>query len=107
MQLTYFKNLSRDAVSFFNRKKVRQALKVMAVLSLVGLATQVFAAGTDLLAGTEQDLIETIKGTGKKYIYMAEGVIALVTYIATKNIFLFFGIVVISIFFNVFLKFVQ
>ena len=106
MQLTYFKNLSRDAVSFFNRKKVRQVLKVMAVLSLVGLATQVFAAGTDLLAGTEQDLIETIKGTGKKYIYMAEGVVALVSYIATKNVFLFFGIIIVAIFINVWLSFI-
>lgn len=107
MQSICLKNLNHSVVNYFSQKRVRRVLTIMLTLGLVCLITHSFAADvpTDLLAGTEKSLLMTIEGTGKKYMYMAEGIVAIVSYIASKNILVFFGIIVISIFFNVFLKF--
>jgi hypothetical protein len=40
-------------------------------------------------------------GTGRKYIYLIEGVTAIATYIKTKNVLMFSGVVAIAIFLNI------
>lgn len=80
-------------------------VKALAILSLAGLATQVFAAD-DLLEGTEKALLGTIKGTGKTYLYIAECLVSLFVYIQTKNVMVLIGIIVVAIFFNIMLTMV-
>lgn len=65
---------------------------------------QAFAA--DPLAGTDANLIETLgsNGTGRKFIYLIEGVFAIATYIKTKNVMMFTGVVAIAIFLNILFK---
>jgi len=96
MQLTSFKKIYRITSNCFGSPKMLRILQVLAVLSLTGLATQVFAV--DLLSGTD-----TLKGTGKKYLYIAECVISLLVYIQSKNVMVLIGIVVVAIFFNIML----
>lgn len=61
-------------------------------------------SGADLLQGTDQSAWATFEGTGKKYIYLGEGLLALFTYIKTKNILTLIGIVIVAIFINIILK---
>jgi len=75
------------------------------LLILVGtccISSQIFAAD-DILNGTTDSLVATLKGSGMTYIYIAEGILSLAAYIKTKNILFLAGIVVVSIFFNVML----
>jgi hypothetical protein len=58
----------------------------------------------DILAGTDAALGKTIGGTGKKFIYAAEGILSLAMYIKTKNLLVLGGIVVVAVFFNIILK---
>ncbi len=59
--------------------------------------------GTDLLQGTDQSAWATFDGTGKKYLYLVEGLVALFMYIKSKNVMVLTGIVVVAIFINVIL----
>ncbi len=68
-------------------------------LGLLFISTDVLA--TDLLAGTTDNLIDTLKSSGKIYIYIAEFILSIVAYIKTKNILFLAGIVVVSVFFNI------
>ncbi len=70
----------------------------------MGICLSALADGTDILAGTDASLWETLNGTGKKYIYAAEGILGLAGYMKTKNLLIFTGIVVVSIFFNIILS---
>lgn len=101
MQFINLKKMYVATSKRFNSPKILHVLQALAILSLSGLATQVFAA--DLLAGTETALIETLKGTGKKYLYIAECVVSLLVYIQSKNVMVLIGIIIVAIFFNIML----
>lgn len=68
------------------------------------LLWNIYAYADDILKGTETTLVDTLNGTGKKYLYIAEGLISLLMYIKTKNIVVLIGIMVVAIFFNIMLK---
>jgi hypothetical protein len=80
--------------------------KLMVLACLIMLATYAFADGSDLLQGTDTSFWTTLNGTGKKYIYGTEFILAVATYIKSKNLLVFVGVIVIAVFFNVLLKFV-
>lgn len=105
MQLTSLKKICNTIVNYLNAPKILHILRALAAVSLAGLATQVFAA--DLLAGTETTLLETLQGTGKKYLYIGECVVSLLAYIQTKNVVVLIGIIVVAIFFNIMLTMVS
>lgn len=105
MQLIRLKKMFHATRAFFNTPKTTQVLRALAVISLASLATQVFA--DDLLAGTETTLLETLKGTGKKYLYIGECVVSLLAYIQTKNVVVLIGIIVVAIFFNIMIAMVK
>lgn len=71
---------------------------------LLSLSATAFAEGTDILAGTTDDLTKTLGSTGKTYLYIAEGVLSLAAYIKTKNLLFLTGIVVVATFFNIMMK---
>ena len=75
---------------------------IISILMLTCLS--VYAEGKDLLAGTESDLVSTIQGTGKKYLYIAEVVIASIGFVKTRNPSVFAGIIALAAGFNVLLK---
>lgn len=80
----------------------QKVLKIMAALCLISCTTHAFAS--DLLNGTETDLMDTLNGTGKKYLYIAECLVSLLVYIKTKNVLVLIGIMVVAIFFNIMIK---
>jgi hypothetical protein len=55
------------------------------------------AMATDELQGTTTNATDTIEGTGMTYIYIAEFVVALFTYIKTRSMWVWVGIIVIMI----------
>src|SRR5262245_34584245 len=63
-------------------------------------------SGSDLLQGTDNSFWTTLKGTGKKYIYGTEFILAIAAYIKSKNLLVFVGVIAIAVFFNILLKFV-
>ena len=84
---------------------MKKVLKPILFLGLFFASMHVFAAdGQDLLAGTDGDLIKTVTGTGKTYLYLAELIFASVGFIKTRNPTVFLGIVGLSVGFNVLLK---
>lgn len=77
-------------------------LKITTSIALSLCCLSAFADNSeDILTGTDASLWATINGTGKKYIYAAEGIIGLGTYMKTKNLLVLTGIVVVSVFFNI------
>jgi type IV conjugative transfer system pilin TraA len=75
---------------------------VLLCIGIICMSTDVLA--TDLLAGTTDNLVETLNKSGKTYIYIAEFILSIVAYIKTKNILFLAGIVVVAVFFNVMLS---
>jgi hypothetical protein len=87
-------------------KVTKTTIKKITLMSLLLLvATHAFAAD-DPLAGTDASLIATLgaSGTGRKFIYLIEGVTAIATYIKTKNLMMFSGVVAIAVFMNILFK---
>lgn len=81
------------------------AMRWLLIAFLVFWTGHVFADDQgDILAGTDTTLGKTIGGTGKKFIYAAEGILSLAMYIKTKNLLVLCGIVVVAVFFNIILK---
>ena len=80
------------------------AIRLFLLMSLMGLCGSALADGNDILSGTDASLWATLTGTGKKYIYAAEGILGLAAYMKTKNLLVLSGIVVVSIFFNIILS---
>jgi len=61
-----------------------------------------FAA--DILQGLDVDAMDTLGGTGKTLIYLAEAVVATITYVKSRNIMVFVGTAVVFIAFNFLFK---
>lgn len=89
---------------WISHPKVKLIFGMIIVGILLGICTHAFADGTDVLAGTTGDATATIQNTGKKWLYLIEGITALGAYIKTKNIFVLGGVAVIAIFLNIVLK---
>ncbi len=93
----------RIGYSFYNPRS-HLVLKLLIAICFIALSTHAFAdSGTDLLQGTDSSAWDTFNGTGKKYIYLGEGLVAVFTYIKTKNVMALIGIVIVAIFINVIL----
>lgn len=72
---------------------------------MLGLVSvNVFAVGHDILAGTDTDLMATVQGSGRKYLYLAEGITSIAAYMKTRNFFVLGGILVVALAFNMLLK---
>jgi hypothetical protein len=70
--------------------------------ALMFMCTYVFAE--DILKGTETNLIDTINGTGKKYLYISEFVVACLAWLTARNVKAFFGVLILSVGANIILK---
>ena len=88
------------SIKKFLQKNKTSMQKLAIFAGLFVLSVHAFGAD-DLLDGTTDSLVATLNGSGKIYLYFAEGIISLAAYIKTKNLLFLAGIVVVSIFFNV------
>lgn len=97
--------INRAIWQFLSSTKFQFVLRVMLMTSLMLLWRQAFA-GDDPLEGTDASLAATLgsSGTGRKFIYLVEGVVAVAAYIKTKNVLMFSGVVAIAIFLNILFK---
>ena len=86
---------------FFISQKFKLIMVVIITGILLGLSLHVFASGADVLQGTTDDATTTIQNSGKKWLYLIEGITALGAYIKTKNIFVLGGVAVVAIFLNI------
>lgn len=75
--------------------KAKIWLKVFLLLALIVGVRQAFA--TDLLDGTTTDAEDTVQGSGRKWLILADFVFACAAYIKTKNAFVFIGVLVVTI----------
>jgi hypothetical protein len=96
------KNFYYKVAYHFCNPAVQKLLKIFATLFLVGFSCH--ASATDLLDGTESNLLDTLNGTGKKYLYISECLVSLLIYIKTKNVMVLVGIMIVAVFFNVMIK---
>lgn len=76
---------------------VQKILRLVCFIGLLLLCLDALADGDDLLEGTDASAWATLTGTGKKYIYMIEFVMAIASYMATRKLMVFTGFVVISV----------
>ena len=98
------RKLSKLITSLFQPIRQRKGLALMA--RLLGLLLAVgcvsYALGQDLLVpGGEDVLKDTLTHSGKRYLLVAEGLLSLAAYIRSKNLLVLFGIVIVSVFFNI------
>lgn len=99
------KSIGNRVVQLSNSNAVRYSLNLLLATLLMLAWNQAFAAD-DPLSGTDASLIATLgsNGTGRKFIYLLEGVTAIAAYIKTKNLMMFGGVVGIAVFLNVLFK---
>ena len=83
----------------------KRLLKFLALLGIATWSLHAFAdPNSDFLAGTDTGAWATLNGTGKKYVYLIEGIVGLGAYIKTKNLLALAGIVVVAVFINIIIK---
>ncbi len=91
-------------IYYFYHPHNQLLFRCLLAIFLLILNSHAFADDTsDLLQGTDQSAWTTFNGTGKKYLYLIEGLVALFMYIKSKNIMVLTGIVVVAIFINIIL----
>lgn len=84
------------------KKLMKQSLSKIGFKSVVSflllmLCAYAYADGQDLLQGTDGTFWATYGGTGKKFLIGIEGVIGLATFMKTRNLMVFSGLLVVII----------
>lgn len=83
----------------------KEIFTTIGLFLMVLLSTSVFADdGKDLIGGLDKDLLKTLNGSGRYYLYLIEGIIGLGAYMKTKNLLFLTGILVVACFFNIVIK---
>ncbi|CAN5421763.1 hypothetical protein BH10PSE19_BH10PSE19_00190 [soil metagenome] len=101
-----FSNLVQRTYLILYQPHMQLLLKFLFVAVILFACGHAYAVGDDdYLKDTDKGLKATIKGTGKTYVYIGEGIAAIIGYITTKKISMFFGILIIAIFFDVLFHF--
>ena len=85
-----------------NHSKIILPIKLILILCISCWFIDCFAA--DILQGLDVDAMDTLGGTGKTLIYLAEAVVATITYVKSRNIMVFVGTAVVFIAFNFLFK---
>lgn len=89
-------------------KSHKNTALVLTLLSLLLLTVVMLvsshAFATDLGVGVETDAIDTVKGTGKKLLYLCEIVVACATWLKSRSGMAFTGVIVLAVGLNFILK---
>ena len=81
--------------------KLKINFKIILSFCLLAFASFVYAEGIDVLSGTTSDITATIGSSGKKWLYIMEGIASIFAYIKTKNFFVLGGIAVVAFMVNI------
>lgn len=84
------------------QENIKTIVSCLLFVALMLTCMHVFA--DDLLKGTETNLVDTINGTGKKYLYIGEFVIACLAWLQARTVKAFFGVLILSVGANIILK---
>lgn len=96
------KNVFLKKTSITNDPQIRIAAILAFIVILLLISTHVYAV--DLLAGTDSDIKDTMKGTGRNWIYWIDGGVSLASFAYTKKPFVFFSVLGVAIFITVLVK---
>lgn len=88
--------------SKYQQENLKKILSLSLFVILMLMCMHVFA--DDLLKDTDKNLIDTINGTGKKYLYIGEFVVACFLWLQSRSAKVFFGVLILSIGANIILK---
>lgn len=77
------------------------ATKTIFILIMLFVTRGAFA--TDILAGTDSDIHDTLAGTGRHYLIYYDAVAALLMFAGRKNVVVLGSVFVISLFINIIL----
>lgn len=78
--------------------KIKLMLMILSFVALLIISNYVFAS--DVLAGTDSDIKDTIAGTGRHWIIFADGIAAILGFITRKNPMILGSVVVVTVFLN-------
>ncbi len=92
------KNVLLKKINFNNPYLKLGGLLIICII-LILISNHVFAK--DLLAGTDTDIKDTMKGTGKNWLYILDGGAALLLFIERHNPKIFMSILGVGIFLNI------
>lgn len=92
------KNLITSKLAL-NESWIKAILILALVSALLFVSNHVFAV--DLLKGTDADIKETLKGTGRNWILYFDGLAAVIGFIGRKNPAVFGSILAVTVFLNV------
>lgn len=103
-----YRSLNKSVVRV-KKGKLSKGVRITGGICLaVGLmaACQYAFAGDDPLEGTGKALFATLgaSGMGRLFLYSAEGVVSIASFIRTRNPMVFSGIVILSVFLNAMFK---
>ena len=96
------KNLVLTTSAWLADRRVR--LIIFAAIGIGLLLLSTHASATDLLAGTDTDVSDTAKGTGRTWMYWLDGGASLIAFAFKKNPAIFFSILGVAAFFTVLTK---
>lgn len=82
-----------------NESWIKAILILMVVTTLILMSNHIYAA--DLLAGTDADIKDTLKGTGRNWILYLDGIAAVIGFVGRKNPAVFGSILAVTVFLNV------
>ncbi len=98
----FMKNVLSKKTLITNDHHIKLAVTLGLIVILVLISNHVFAA--DLLAGTDSDIKDTMKGTGRNWIYWIDGGVSLASFAYTKKPFVFFSVLGVAIFITALVK---
>ena len=79
-------------------------IAVLAILASLLLLLSHYAVAADLLAGTDADIKDTMKGTGKNWLLWIDGGVSLASFAYTKKPLVFFSVLGITLFITALVK---
>jgi hypothetical protein len=85
-----------------NESRLKTFIFLGLIVTLVLLSNYAFA--TDLLAGTDADIKDTMQGTGKHWMLWIDGGISLASFAYSKKPIVFFSVLGISLFITALVK---
>ncbi len=94
------KNRYRACLFFCYDPRARLVCRALLFLCALLWTGHVFAAN-DVLEGTMNDVNATLQGNGRKWLYVIEGISALIAYRSTKNVYVLGSVIAVAIFINV------
>ena len=95
-------NQSLQKMNITQDSHVRSSIQLITFVTLLVISNQVFA--TDLLAGTDTDIKDIMKGTGKNWLLWIDGAISLGMFAYTKKPMVFFSVLGVLLFITALIK---